>query len=344
MLPEEMEKLIIKMGFEDYRAEQINDWLYQKGIEDFDQMTNLPKQMRNILNKKTYIGKIKNVDKKSSKIDETEKYLYMLEDNSIIESVLMKHPYGNSVCVSSQVGCRMGCKFCASTIGGLVRDLQAWEMLDQILKIRSNLPDSSQVSHVVIMGSGEPLENYDEVIKFIKLINKPEILNISYRRITISTCGLIPAIIKLSKEDLPITLSVSLHAPTDEVRSKIMPINNRYSINPLINACKQYFNKTGRRITFEYILIKNVNDSLNCAIELSDLLKGFPCHVNIIPINTVEGKEFEQPSVENTIRFKKTLADNGINTTIRKEKGTDINGACGQLRYKVMDIKKGNNR
>ncbi len=335
-----MENLFIKMGFKKYRAKQVTNWIYKKGVEDFQQMTNLSQEMRDILDKNVYIGTIKIVEKKASKIDGTEKYLYLLEDNNIIESVLMRHSYGNSICVSSQVGCRMGCRLCASTIDGFVRNLRAWEMLDQILQIKNSLENSLPITHVVIMGSGEPLENYDEVVKFIKLVNMPEILNISFRRITLSTCGLLPAIIKLAKEDIPITLSVSLHAPNDEIRNKIMPINKKYPISPLISTCKQYFKITGRRVTFEYALIKDVNDSKENARELSDLLKGFPCHVNIIPINMVQERKFTKPSRENILKFKEILESNGINATIRKEKGADIDGACGQLRYKIMHKKR----
>lgn len=335
LFPDEMENLFIEMGFKKYRAEQVINWIYGRRVDDFQQMTNLPQEMRDILDERAYVGRIEIIGKKVSEIDGTEKHLYLLEDSNIIESVLIRQSYGNSICVSSQVGCRMGCRFCASTIDGLVRNLKAWEMLDQILKMK-NVLNSCPVTHVVIMGSGEPLENYDEVVKFIKLVNMPEILNISYRRITLSTCGLLPAIIKLAKEDLPITLSVSLHAPNDEIRNNIMPINKKYPIDLLIRTCKEYFKITGRRVTFEYAIIKDVNNSKENARELSNLLKGFTCHVNIIPVNIVQERKFTKPSTENILEFKEILESNGINATVRKEKGSDIEGACGQLRYKIM--------
>jgi len=335
-----IEEIFKNWNIERFRAKQVMNWIYKKGIEDFTKMTDLSKELRHFLKANACIAKIEILDKRISKNNDTVKFLFLLEDNNIIEAVLMKHLYGNSVCVSTQVGCKMGCKFCASTIGGFIRNLHSWEILDQVFQIRNSLKDV-HITNIVIMGSGEPLDNYNEVLNFIRLANSPDIFNISFRRISLSTCGLVPEIRKLALEQLPITLSVSLHAPNDELRNRLMLINKRYPIDSLIKACKYYFKMTGRRITFEYALIKGINDSFENARELCDLLKGLQCHVNLIPINMVEGRGFVRPSAKRIYEFKRIIESNGIQTTIRKEKGSDIWGACGQLRNKFLDKKEG---
>jgi len=268
---DELEELFTKMGQQKYRAKQVFQWV-NKGIKDIDQMTNLSKDIRERLKASAYINKLEIVNKLVSKIDGTTKYLFKLMDGNIIESVLMKYQHGLSVCISSQVGCRMGCKFCASTGAGFVRNLTASEMLDQVITIQKDA--ESRIGNIVVMGIGEPFDNYDNLIKFIRLVNHKDGMNIGARHISVSTCGLVPEILKLAEENLPITLSISLHAPNDEDREKIMPVNKRYSIDKLIEACKIYTETTKRRVTFEYALIDGVNDTFECAMQLSDLLKG----------------------------------------------------------------------
>ncbi len=274
-----------------------------------------------------------------SKKDGTRKYLFMLQDGNVIESVWMKYHHGNSVCISSQVGCAMGCRFCASTIGGKVRSLKASEMLEQIYKI--GRLTGERVSNIVVMGTGEPFDNYDEIVRFIRLITDENGANISIRNITVSTCGLVPEMYRFAEEKLPVTLAVSLHASNDETRRSLMPVANRYTIKEVVDAAKNYYDKTGRRVTFEYALVRGGNDSKEDAENLCRILKGFPCHVNLIPVNPVTERSFRPTQREETVNFQNKLEKNRINVTIRREMGSDINGACGQLRKSY--IAKSNN-
>lgn len=332
---DELKNLLIEIGDKAFRAKQIYDWIHVKLVSDFDEMTNLSKALRDQLKEKCEIINLKVVDKLESSTGETSKFLFELQDERVIESVLMKYHHGNSVCISSQVGCRMGCKFCASTLGGLERNLSASEMLDQIYKIQKI--SGERVSNVVVMGTGEPLDNYDNLIKFIHLLSDENGLNISQRNITVSTCGLVEKIKKLAEEDLQITLALSLHAPNDEVRKELMPVANAYSIDSVIEACDYYFKKTGRRITFEYSLVEGVNDSAEYAKELSHRIKGLNCHVNLIPVNPIKERNYRQSEARYIQNFKNILEKNRINVTIRREMGTDIDAACGQLRKSYMD-------
>ncbi|MFU0823932.1 23S rRNA (adenine(2503)-C(2))-methyltransferase RlmN [Clostridium sp.] len=318
-----------------FRAKQIFEWIYKKGIFDFDNMTNISKDMKNRLKNNFYIGVPQTVDKYISNIDGTQKFLFKYRDGNIIESVIMKYKHGNTICVSTQVGCRMGCKFCASTIGGIVRNLTHGEIAGQILKAQSEIDE--RISNVVLMGSGEPLDNYDNVIKFIKLINSEESLNIGQRHITLSTCGIVPKIKELADMELQITLAISLHAPSDDIRKTMMPIANKYSLNEVIDACRYYSAKTNRRITFEYALVKGVNDKKEHAKELCSLLKGLLCHVNLIPINEIKENDYKKSNMKDIDTFKDILTRCGIETTIRREMGSDINAACGQLRKNYIE-------
>lgn len=330
---EELEELLVKLGEKKYRAKQITGWLF-KGVKDFDSMTDLSKKLRDMLDEIAYIGELKIQDKHVSR-DGTIKYLFKLEDNNLIESVLMEYKYGFTACISSQVGCKMGCKFCASSELGFVRNLTAGEMLDQILSIQKD--SNNRIGNVVIMGIGEPLDNYENLMKFLRQANLPEGLNISYRRITISTCGLVPGILRLADEGMPVNLSVSLHAPDDAKREKIMPVNKAYSIDKIISACNIYTEKTKRRITFEYAMIKDFNDSEQDAVSLAGKIKNMLSHVNLIPLNYIEGSEFKPSDRKRIEKFKKILENNGIPVTIRRELGDDINAACGQLRRSVIN-------
>lgn len=312
-----------------FRAKQLFEWI-QKGVENFDDMTNISKELRLKLKEKFILNNAKSLKVLSSENDGTKKYLFKLNDGNIIESVLMRYKHGNTVCVSTQIGCKMGCTFCASTIGGMVRNLTAGEIIGQIFAIQNDIKE--RVSNIVLMGSGEPLDNYDEVIKFLRLVNHPKGLNIGMRSITLSTSGIAPKIKKLADLNLQLTLAISLHAPNDDLRSSTMPINNKYPIKELIEACKYYIDTTGRRVTFEYALIENVNDNDLTAQELGKLLKGMLCHVNLIPINAVKERGFKPTQNKNIVNFKKTLEKYGITVTIRRELGSDINAACGQLR------------
>lgn len=326
---------VAKIGEKSFRAKQIYEWLHVKLASDFDEMTNLSKDLREKLKANYIINMPKIVEIYKSKIDGTRKYLFQLQDGSIIESVLMKYKHGNSVCISSQVGCRMGCKFCASTIDGLERNLLSSEMLGQIYAIQKDLGE--RISNIVIMGSGEPFDNFDNFIKFIELITSEHGLNISSRNITVSTCGLVDKIIQLADMKLQITLAISLHSPNDELRRTIMPIANKYGINQIIDACRYYFEKTGRRITFEYSLIEGVNDSEVQANELIELVKGLNCHINLIPVNPIKERDYRHSSKEYIKKFQNILEKNRINATIRREMGADINAACGQLRKSYID-------
>lgn len=334
MTLEETQNFMLTIGEKKFRAKQVYDWIY-KGVESFDNMKNISKDLKSKLNEKAYIDNVHIEEVLVSQIDGTRKYLFSLKDENIIESVLMRYSHGNSVCVSSQVGCKMGCTFCASTIDGVVRNLSAGEILDQILQIQRDIGE--RVSNVVIMGSGEPFDNYDEVIKFFKLANSKDGLNLSLRNIVVSTCGIVPKIKELAKESMPVTLAISLHATNDEDRSKIMPINRKYSIKEVLDSCKYYIEKTKRRVTFEYALIEGVNDTDKHARELIKLLRGIMCHVNLIPLNKVVERDFE--ASKNAKRFCDTLKKAHIEATIRRELGSDINAACGQLRRKYLKNK-----
>jgi 23S rRNA (adenine2503-C2)-methyltransferase len=320
-------------GENSFRAKQVLDWIY-KYVWDFEKMNNLPKSLREKLHKSFYIGIPDILDKYISKEDGTVKFLFALHDENLIESVVMKYKHGNSICISTQVGCRMGCKFCASTIGGRIRDLTPGEMLAQVLAAQKEVGD--RISNIVLMGSGEPFDNYDNVMNFIRIVNSDYGLNIGQRHITLSTCGIVPMIKKLTEENLQITLAISLHAPNDNIRMQSMPIANKYSIYDIIKACKYYTDKTKRRVTFEYALIKDFNDKKEHAEELADLLKNMLCHVNLIPVNEVKENEFKKSSKETIEKFKMVLQNKGIETTIRREMGSDINAACGQLRQRYL--------
>ena len=329
----EIEELLSSMGEPRFRAVQIFDWL-QSGAESFDEMTNISKKTRELILEKAYISKLKIREKYISKLDGTVKYLFELDDGNCIETVVMRYNHGLSVCISSQVGCRMGCGFCASTIGGLYRNLSSGEILNQVIYAQKDIGE--RISNIVMMGIGEPLDNYDNVIKFLHNVNHPDGLNIGYRHISLSTCGLVDKIRKLAEENLPITLSVSLHAPNNEIRDKIMPVNKKYRIEELIKSCKDYIKITNRRISFEYSLISGVNDSEENAYELAKLLKGMLCHINLIPVNHVEEREFYKGDTSSIKRFTKKLVSLGMNATVRRELGSDISASCGQLRKKVL--------
>lgn len=316
-----------------FRAGQIFSWL-SKGVRSFDEMTNLSKDLREKLREKCILTNAEIVRKQKSKIDGTIKYLWRFPDGNCVESVFMEYKHGNTICISSQVGCRMGCKFCASTIGGLVRNLTPGEMLDQV--IAAQLDTKKRVSNIVMMGTGEPLDNYDNVIKFLHLVGDEKGLNIGMRHISLSTCGVCDKIKMLADENLQITLSISLHAPDNTTRSNIMPINNRFSVEELISTCKYYFKKTSRRISFEYTMIRGVSDTKECAEKLAKLLNRFPCHINLIPLNKVEERNL-LPSTRETIeKFTNKLESAGLTVTVRRSLGADIDAACGQLRRKTQ--------
>ena len=318
-----------------YRAKQIFKWL-QSGIEDFDQMTNIPLALRNILKEKCYIASVKIIKRFSSKIDETVKYVYELYDGEYIESVLMKYEHGYTVCISTQVGCRMGCSFCASGIDGLYRNLTPSEMIAQITKAQSD--NNIRISNVVMMGMGEPLDNFENSVKFLKLVSHDDGLNIGLRHISLSTSGVVSGIEKLAKYNFPITLSISLHAPNDKIRDSMMRVNKKWNINSLLTACKAYQNITTRRISFEYALIEGVNDSTECADELAKILKGIMCHVNLIPANPVKENSFKKPQMASILKFKERLISKGVNATVRRTLGADIDASCGQLRRKAKEV------
>lgn len=327
---EELAEEMKAAGEKAFRARQIYQWLHVKLADSFDEMTNLSKVLREKLNREYEIARMDLVERQISKADPTEKFLFELEDGNMVESVLMKYDYGNSVCISSQAGCRMGCAFCASTIGGLKRNLKASEMLRQIYKIQKTTGE--RVSNIVVMGTGEPLDNYDNFVRFIRMISAPEGLNISQRNITASTCGIVPGILRLAEEGFQITLALSLHAGTQEKRKSLMPVANRYELSEVLAACDTYFEKTGRRITFEYSLVKDVNDTDQDAADLIRIAGHRNCHINLIPVNPVRERSYVRPSRQNALKFQNKLEKNGINVTIRRERGSDIDGACGQLR------------
>ena len=327
----EMTRLFREMGQPAFRAKQVYTWLH-KGVRSYEEMTNLPKALREQLAKDYPIYAPQVVRKQESQRDGTIKYLWQLSDGNCVETVLMRYRYGNTVCISTEVGCRMGCAFCASTLGGLVRRLEPFEMLDQVLFTQV---DSGQpISHIVLMGIGEPLDNFDNVMRFLELVNSPEGMNISMRHISLSTCGLVPKIDELAKRNLQLTLSVSLHAPNDAVRNTIMPVNRAYPSQELIDACRRYYGATSRRISFEYAMINGVNDRPEDAKELLRRMKGLPCHFNLIPLNHVEESPLKPSTREAVAAFQKTLEDGGIPATVRRTLGGDIDASCGQLRRK----------
>ena len=322
------------LGEKSFKAKQIYEWLHVKRVENYEEMTNLSKDLRSKLSKRYPLSPMYIVQCQESKIDGTRKYLLRTHDGNMIESVFMKYKHGNSICISSQVGCRMGCVFCASAIGGLERNLSTAEMLEQIYIIGKDTQE--RVSNIVIMGTGEPLDNYNSVVRFIRMVSDENGLNISQRNITLSTCGLVPEIKELAKEHLQITLALSLHEPDDESRAKLMPIARKYPLSEVIKACKDYYNETKRRLTFEYSLAAEINESPSKAKELATLLRGINCHVNLIPMNPVVERKYTQADYENVVKFQKLLEKYGINVTIRREMGRDIDGACGQLRHKAQ--------
>ncbi len=330
---EEIKEELKNIGEKPFRAEQIYKWIYENRVSSFDEMTNLSLELREQLKQNYEIKEFKIITKQVSS-DGTKKYLFDLLDGNAIETVLMEYHHGYSICVSSQVGCKMGCKFCASTGIPFIRNLTSGEIIEQIMAVERDT--GVRISNIVFMGIGEPLDNYDNVVKAIRNINNPKGLNIGARHISISTSGLVPKIYKLAEENIQCTLSISLHATTDEQRSKMMPVNNSYNIEELLKACKDYIEKTHRRISFEYALAKENNDNLEDAKRLVKLLKGMLCHVNLIPINKIENGEFTKSSNENIMKFRDYLNEHGIVATIRRELGSDIDAACGQLRRKGL--------
>ncbi len=329
LLYDELEEQIRLLGEPKFRAAQIYDWLHVKKVKEFSQMSNISAQLRNQLSRKFCIKSLFIVKRLESSTDNTVKYLYELEDGNHIETVLMEYSYGKTLCVSSQVGCKMGCRFCASTLAGFKRDLSSSEILEQVYETERD--QGISISGLVLMGIGEPLDNYDNVVNFLRQLSAPKGRNLSLRHVSLSTCGIVPMIYELSKLDLGLTLSISLHCPNDKGRSEIMPINNKYNISELMAACKDYFAKTGRRISFEYALINGVNDTPAHADELAALLRGFICHVNIIPVNKIKERNYSSDRAA-AKRFAHLLGKLGINATVRRTLGADIDAACGQLR------------
>ncbi len=327
----EITQVLKDLGQPGFRAKQIFTWLH-KGVRTYDEMTNLPQSLRKVLAEEYPILAPQVVRKQESQKDGTIKYLWKLSDGNCVETVLMRYHYGNTVCISTEVGCRMGCAFCASTLGGLVRPLEPFEMVDQVLftQVDSGLP----ISHIVLMGIGEPLDNFDNVMRFLELINDPEGMNISMRHISLSTCGLVPKIRELAKKKLQLTLSVSLHAPSDGVRNTIMPVNKAYPTEELLQACRDYYAETGRRISFEYAMIDGVNDREEDARLLLKRLKGLPAHMNLIPLNHVEESPLKPSTKKAVARFQQILEEGGVPATVRRTLGSDIDASCGQLRRK----------
>ena len=336
MTQAELAALLKELGQPAFRAKQVYTWLH-KGVRSYDEMTNLPKGLRDQLAEKYPICAPKVVRKQESQKDGTIKYLWQLSDGNCVETVLMRYNNGYTVCISTEVGCAMGCAFCASTIGGLVRKLEPYEMLDEVLftQVDSGLP----ISHIVLMGIGEPLDNFDNVMRFLELVNSEEGMNISMRHISLSTCGLVPKIDELAQKKLQLSLAISLHGPNDTIRDKIMPVNKAYPIDELLAACRRYYDATSRRIHFEYAMIDGVNDSIADAKELLRRLKGLPAHINLIPLNQVEESPLKPSSKANVAAFQKCLEDGGITATVRRTLGSDIDASCGQLRRKYSKMK-----
>lgn len=327
---EQLQEELSGIGEKAFRGKQIYEWLHVRLADSFDEMTNLSKALREKLEAQYVILPVEPAARQESKLDGTNKFLFRLWDGNMVESVLMRYKHGNSVCISSQVGCRMGCRFCASTIDGLERNLSPSEMLGQIYQIQKMIGE--RVSNVVIMGTGEPLDNYENFLTFIRLLTDEHGLHISQRNITVSTCGIVPRMYDLAKEKLQITLALSLHGSTQEKRKQLMPVANKYDLREVLEACDNYFHETGRRITFEYSMVHGVNDTEEDARELTVLLKHRNCHLNLIPVNPIKERDFERPDRKNALNFKNKLEKSGINVTIRREMGSDIDGACGQLR------------
>lgn len=330
---DELEDYFLSIGEKKFKARQIYDWLYIKNVNDFYKMTNINKSLQEKLSNTFSLEFIKIIKKQENEL--TSKYLFLLLDGNYIEAVLMRHDYGISVCVSSQVGCNMGCKFCESGRLKKVRDLEAYEIVEQIILIQNDIKE--RIDSVVIMGIGEPFDNYDNIMKFIRIINNPFGINIGARHITVSTSGLVPKIKKFMNEDLQVNLAISLHAPSDEIRNRIMPVNKAYSISELIDTLKKYIKKTNRRVTIEYVMLNSVNDSYEDAISLANLLRGMNVYVNLIPYNETSHIEFKKSSKDVIMKFYDTLKKNGINVTIRREFGSGIDAACGQLRAKEVE-------
>ena len=326
-------------GEKGFRAKQIYEWIHVKMAESFGEMTNLSKTLREKLDREYEIALVRLVERQISSIDGTNKFLFELWDGSMIESVLMRYKHGNSICISSQVGCRMGCRFCASTIGGLVRNLTASEMLREVYEVQKITGE--RISNIVVMGTGEPLDNYDNFVRFIRMISDEHGLHISQRSITASTCGIVPKMHELAEEGLQITLALSLHGSSQEKRRELMPVANKYALPKVLEACDHYFEKTGRRVTFEYSLVKGVNDREEDIRGLTGILRHRNCHLNLIPVNPVRERDYQRPTSENALEFKNKLEKNGINVTIRRERGSDIDGACGQLRRRYAAGNKG---
>jgi 23S rRNA (adenine2503-C2)-methyltransferase len=336
---DELKEYLNSIGEKPFRAKQIYEWLHQKLVECFDDMTNISNNLKEKLNNDFYIQSLEMVQVLTSKIDGTQKFLFRLNDGNVIESVLMRYKHGNSVCISTQVGCRMGCRFCASTLDGLVRNLKPSEMLEEIYYIQRY--SKERVSNIVLMGSGEPMDNFDNVLAFVKAISDENGLHISQRNITISSCGLAEKIKELADSNVQVTLALSLHAADDETRKQLMPIAYKYSIREVLEACQYFFDKTGRRITFEYSLVAGVNDTKEEAAKLVHLIKGMNCHVNLIPVNPIKERDFKRSTKVNIASFKGHLEKNGINATVRREMGSDIQGACGQLRKSFIEEEAG---
>ncbi len=340
MTKNELREDIQQCGESKFRADQIYDWLHKKHVQSFDEMSNLSNKSKDAFKDRYFITKLNTVRVQESKLDGTKKFLFELSDGNYVESVFMKYKHGNSVCISSQVGCKMGCKFCASTLDGFTRNLLASEMLEQIYDIIRNTKE--RVSNVVIMGTGEPLDNFEQLVKFLELLSNEDGINISQRNITVSTCGLVPQIYKLAEYDFQITLALSLHATTDEKRKRIMPIANKYALEDVLKAMDFYFQKTNRRVSFEYSLIAGVNDSMHDATELIAIAKDRNCHINLIPVNPIKERDFVRPDMSYVQSFKNKLEKYRINVTIRREMGADIDGACGQLRKRHLEKGKEN--
>ncbi len=334
----ELKKTMEGLSEKPFRAKQIYEWLHKKQADSFQEMTNLSVSLREKLERNCSVMSLKVVEVQTSKLDGTQKYLFALPDGNVVESVLMKYRHGNSVCISSQVGCKMGCRFCASTIDGWTRNLLPSEMLDQVYKIQKL--SKERVSNVVVMGTGEPLDNYDNLLRFIHMLSDENGLHISQRNITVSTCGIVPRMYDLAEENLQITLAISLHASNQQKREELMPVAKKYSLEELMEACRNYFKKTGRRLTFEYSLVGGENDSQEDAEELAHLIKGLNCHINLIPVNPIKERSYVQSDKKVIANFQNKLEKYQINVTIRREMGRDIDGACGQLRKSYIDKKE----
>ncbi|MCI9429130.1 MAG: 23S rRNA (adenine(2503)-C(2))-methyltransferase RlmN [Lachnospiraceae bacterium] len=331
---DQLKEEMVKMGEKPFRSGQIYEWLHGKWARDFDEMSNLSKSLREMLKERFRLVTLKEVKMQQSRADGTRKYLFALPDGNVVESVWMQYHYGNSVCISSQAGCRMGCRFCASTLDGLARNLAPSEMLDQIYAISRQT--GQRVSHVVVMGTGEPLDNYENLLQFLSLLMSEKGMNMGQRNITVSTCGLVPQMYRLADEKLQITLALSLHGSTDEKRKKLMPIAEVHSLQEVLAACDYYVKKTGRRITFEYSLIRDINDTQEDARQLCAIARNLNCHINLIPVNPVKERSFASPQRAGVDMFKEILEINGVNVTVRRGLGRDIDGSCGQLRRRYV--------